>query len=851
MRQAGPLFTGDSSMFPPSLYESVFHSSPIGAYLLSPTPEATILDVNSSFLHRISFRREDMVGRSLFDVFPDNPDDPGDTGIEALRRSITQAIVTREVQIMIAQRFPIQRKLPNGETVFEERFWNASNTPIFSEDGSLVCIHHATVEVTKEVRAEAALRQSEERFRSLVTASSQVVWIADAHGDLIADSPSWRAFTGQSYEEWRGRGWLNSIHPDDRAPVIQQWGKAIKERTIFETEHRVRRSDGEYRWSAVRAVPIMTADGAVREWIGTNTDIEDKKRAEEELHIANNRLKLAIEGAGEGVWQVDVKRNKISYSPLFEQIVGRSRAELGDDPDNWFALVHPEDLPRCRTLLTRHLEGKTPSYSCEYRVRRKDGNWMWLHSRGVLVEKSATGEPLRVAGMVKDITERKESDERIWNLANFDTLTGLPNRQMFRDRLNQEVLNTRRRNSAAALLFIDLDGFKQVNDLFGHDAGDMLLLQAAQRIKQCVRDTDTVARLGGDEFTIILGDLHSTDHVEQVAQKVLDTLARPFSIGSEKAFLSGSIGISLCPNDAETPEELIRKADQAMYAAKRGGKNQFSYFTQEMDEKAHTRLRLIQELRGAIQAEQISVHYQPIVELKSGLVFKAEALVRWAHPIFGNVSPSQFIPLAEESGMINAIGDHVFREAASTVKRLNTLLETPLQISINKSPIQFGSKEQDKWLDYLAQLELPPDCVTVEITEGVLLDVSENVSSKLFEYRDAGIQVAIDDFGTGYSSMAYLQKFDIDYLKIDQSFIKDLSTNQENKAIAESIIVMAHKLGLKVVAEGVETAEQLELLKEAGCDYGQGYFFSRPLSTLDFAAMLVREFEPGARPSLH
>lgn len=837
------------SMFPPVLYERVFKSSPIGAYLLSPTQEVTILDVNDSFLRRVSLTREAMVGKGLFEVFPDNPADPEDTGVEALRQSIAKAVLTGEVQLMAAQRFPIQKTLPNGEIVFEERFWNASNTPVFAEDGSVLCVYHATIEVTNEVKAVAALRQSEERFRSLVTAMSQIVWIAEPNGEIAADSPSWRAFTGQSYEEWRGLGAFNAIHPDDRERAVQAWAAAMRNGVIFESEHRIRRGDGVYRWSAVRAVPILTAGGTVREWVGINIDIEDKKRAEEELLIANNRLKLAVEGAGEGVWEWDIPRNKVTYSPMFREIVGYSPAELDAAPKNWLSLMHPDDVAVSQAAMDEHLKGKTSSYSCEYRVRCKGGEWKWVYSRGVLVEKSQAGEPLRVAGMIKDITARKESDERIWNLANFDTLTGLPNRRMFRERLTHEVLNTRRRHTATALLFIDLDGFKQVNDLFGHDAGDRLLLEAAQRIVKCVRDTDTVARLGGDEFTIILADLHGIDPVEQIAQKVLNALILPFQLGSEKAFVSGSIGISLCPHDANTPEELIRKADQAMYVAKNGGKNRFSYFTDEMDEQAHMRLRLIQELRNAIQCNQMTVHYQPVVELKSGAIVKAEALVRWAHPLFGEVSPAQFIPLAEESGMINAIGDFVFREAASTIKRWNAGLDTRLQVSINKSPMQFNSREQDKWLGYLQQLDLPADCITVEITEGVLLDVSENVSTKLLEYRDAGIQVAMDDFGTRYSSMAYLQKFDIDYLKIDQSFIKDMATNRGNRAIAESIVAMAHKLGLQVIAEGVETREQLEFLKDAGCDYGQGYFFSEPLCANDFESMLVREIDiPTARP---
>lgn len=839
-------------MIPLTIYQSLFSHSPIAGLLLMPTSEAIILDVNDALLSLVSSKRADLIGKSLFEIFPGKVgSDGGNNSEEILRRSIAKAIATRKNQFLPAQLYPLGTTSQTGEEVCEKRFWNACNAPILDETGKVVCIYHFTAEVTNAVLAEAEVKKSEERFRSLVTATSQIVWIAEPSGEVFEESPSWHLFTGQTPEEGKGRGWLNALHPDDREPVIRSWMRAVKDRATFETEYRLRRHDGEYRWMAVRATPILNNDGTAREWIGTNTDIEDKKRAEEELRIANQRLKLAIEGAGEGVWEWDVARHKITYTLMFKEIAGCLDQGLAEHPHRWQSLVHPHDLQRMDRAMEDYVQGKTPSYSCEYRIRCKDGSWRWIHSRGVLVEKAADGKPLRVAGMINDITERKEADERIWHLANFDTLTSLPNRRLFRDRLAHAVIEAQRRQWRAALLFIDLDGFKQVNDLYGHDSGDALLFDAAHRIQQCVRQSDTVARLGGDEFTIILSDLHGREHIEQIAQNVLDALNQPFLIGGEKAFVSGSVGIAVYPDDAGSPEELIRKADQAMYAAKSAGKNQFSYFTREMDEKAHLRLRLIQELRKALQSGQVKVHYQPVVELQSGRVIKAEALARWTHPQFGNVEPSLFIPLAEESGMINAIGDFVFKEAAFRLKRWNALVAIPLQVSVNKSPIQFSSKEQDSWLGHLRQLGLPPDCVTVEVTEGVLLDMSENVSSKLLEYRDAGIQVAIDDFGTGYSSLAYLQKFDIDFLKIDKSFIQDLPSNQDNRSIAESIIAMAHKLGLKVIAEGVESQEQMEILRQAGCDFGQGYYFSQPLSARDFETMLITENTRQIAHALH
>ncbi|HEU0282478.1 MAG TPA: EAL domain-containing protein, partial [Gallionella sp.] len=444
-------------------------------------------------------------------------------------------------------------------------------------------------------------------------------------------------------------------------------------------------------------------------------------------------------------------------------------------------------------------------------------------------------------GFVRDITKQKESDDLIWNQANFDSLTGLPNRHMFHDRLMQEIKKAHRASLRTALLFIDLDKFKEVNDTLGHSMGDILLKEAAHRIGGCVRDTDTVARLGGDEFTVILAELDDTGSVERIAENVLQSLANPFRLGNEMAYISASIGITLYPNDATEAEDLLKNADQAMYAAKNGGRNRFSYFTQSMQQTAQARLRLTNELRGALAANQFRIHYQPIVDLATGRINKAEALIRWQHPELGMVSPAQFIPLAEETGLIIEIGDWIFKESARQLKLWRKLYNTGFQISVNVSPIQLGNtigSSYKTWFSYLQELGLPGQGMVIEITEGLLLDASSGITSKLLEFRDAGIQAAIDDFGTGYSSLSYLKKFDIDYLKIDQSFVRGLVTDPDDMALSEAIILMAHKLGLKVIAEGVETEAQRKLLIEAGCDHAQGYLFSKPVPAEKFEELL-------------
>lgn len=434
--------------------------------------------------------------------------------------------------------------------------------------------------------------------------------------------------------------------------------------------------------------------------------------------------------------------------------------------------------------------------------------------------------------------ERKRLDDLMWSQANYDLLTKLPNRRLFRDRLNLDIRKTHRAGLLLALMFIDLDMFKEVNDTLGHDIGDLLLVDVAHRISGCVRDTDTVARISGDEFTVIMPELADTNRAEEVAQNIIHALTRPFFIAKETIFISASIGITLYPNDATELEDLLKNADRAMYAAKDQGRNCFSYFTSQMQEDAHTRMLLIKDLRDALPANQFKVYFQPIVDMESGRIVKAEALLRWCHPERGMVSPVQFIPLAEETGLITDIGNWVFREAVRWMAHWHSQGYSCTQVSVNKSPKQFNADDQD-WIVHLHKIDLPAHSIVIEITEGLLLDEHSDVTGKLLNFREAGIQVAIDDFGTGYSSLSYLKKFHIDFIKIDKSFVRDLATDPNDLALSEAIIVMAHKLGLKVIAEGVETAEQRDMLAAAGCDYAQGYLYAKPMPAEAFDALLA------------
>ena len=740
----------------------------------------------------------------------------------------------------------LQHLLATGETVsIDKRYIRTDGAVVYAnsiitrlENGNgTYSVLAVTVDLTERKRAQDAVIESEARFRALAETSPALIWQIDPAGAAVYLNPRYSELVGMPTEELLGFGWQALIHPDDMIMCLQVLEEALKERKPAHRRMRLRCADGQFHWMEGHAAPWFMADGTYAGHVGITVDVDDAVRAQEALQVSNERLKLAIEGSGDGVWDWDTQTNEIIYSDKTRDMLGLAEGQTLQKYEDWEIRVYPADLPAVREAIRDCLRGKTPSLNIEYRVRYPDGDWRWLQARAIVVRRD--GQPVRMAGTLTDVSEKRRSEEIVWHHANFDALTNLPNRRLFRDRLDHEVRKAHRTGQPLALLFIDLDRFKEANDLLGHDIGDQLLVEAARRIRGCVRQSDTVARLGGDEFTAILTELDDLAHIEPIAQKINTALAAPFRVGGDVVYLSASIGITLYPNDATRPEHLIRNADQAMYVAKNCGRNQFSYFTPSMQREAHSRLRLIADLRKALANDQLKVHYQPVVDLFTGRIVKAEALLRWEHPRLGMLESLRFISFAEEAGLITEIGDWVFMEAAKRAQQWSALLGAPFQVSVNKSPVQFLSRTtQVSWPDYLRKLGLNGNNVSVEITEGVLLNASPVVVDKLLQYRDAGIQVAIDDFGTGYSSMAYLKKFDIDYLKIDQSFIHDMTTNDTDRAIVRSVTAMAHELGMQVIAEGIETAEQRALLMDANCDFGQGFLFSKAVPAEEFEQAL-------------
>ncbi|MGX5200351.1 EAL domain-containing protein [Aliikangiella sp. IMCC44632] len=558
----------------------------------------------------------------------------------------------------------------------------------------------------------------------------------------------------------------------------------------------------------------------------------EKHKATEELQLAS----LVYQHSSDAMMIFDSQRKIISVNPAFSAITGYAADEvIGKEADILNSEFYDDSFYQAMSLAVSHVG----SWQGEIKDRRKSGEiyYKWLTINTVFDDE---GKVYRRVALFSDISERKQSEKIIWQQANYDFLTDLPNRSMFNDRLKERIKSAQRDRSKFALLLIDLDHFKEVNDSLGHDYGDILLREAVIRINASVRESDTVARLGGDEFTIILSPLEDEYDVERVTQSILDRLSEPFTLANEVVYISASIGITLFPEDANSLEGLLKNADQAMYEAKKLGRNGFSYFTKSMQVNARNRMRLIADMRRAITQQEFLLLYQPIVNLSNGKITKAEALIRWQHPDQGLISPTEFIPLAEETGMIKDIGDWVLKQATMQVVKWRETIDKQFQISVNTSAAQYINPgvKSGEWFNQFSDSNLDGDALVIEITESLIMDARKEIKSQLIDFRNLGIQVALDDFGTGYSSLAYLKKFDIDYIKIDRAFVSNLEEDFDNRALCEAIVVMAHKLNLYVIAEGVETEVQKQILTEMKCDFAQGFFYSKPVLAKDFVKLV-------------
>lgn len=690
---------------------------------------------------------------------------------------------------------------------------------------------------------EGRVHESEECFRQLAENIHEVFWLSSVDkNEMFYISPAYETVWGRSCQSLYAapRSWLDAIHPEDRERVTQA---ALNDQAAgrYAVEYRILRPDGSQRWILDRAFPVRNAAGEVYRIAGIAEDITAARNAREALRASAAQLRAIIEtepecvkivGPGGVLVQMNAAGLAIIEADDFQQVVGKSI----------YPLVKVEYREPFRALTERVLAGEKGTF--EFEIVGLKGTPRWLETHAVPI----VGEDGQICllGVTRDITERKRSEERLNYLVHHDPLTGLPNRNVFHDRLQQAMVEAHRHGRLATVVLLDLDDFKNVNDAFGHATGDELLRQVGERLAQTLREGDTVTHMAGDQFALVLANMAQAEDAILVAQKILSSVSTPFLVAEREFYLTASLGIALYPIDEATGEGLLRAADTAMHRAKERGTNSYQFYAQEMTSRMHTQMSLENDLRRALERGELALHYQPVVDMHSGTILGAEALLRWHHPVHGFVPPAEFIPLAERSGLILPIGAWVLRAACAQAQAWQAP-GRPFRMAVNLSARQFTQGSLVSVVaNVLEETRLDPVCLELEITEGTLMQTTDEIGVNLREILHLGVRFSIDDFGTHYSSFAYLKRFRVHTLKIDRSFVAGVLDGNGDAAIVRAMASLGHNLGVEVVAEGVETAGQLEFLRGTGAHACQGYLFSKPLPAKAFGALLENAVLPVA-----
>ena len=700
-------------------------------------------------------------------------------------------------------------------------------------DDDLLLVHemsHLASVAIRSKRSEEAIARSEGRFRALVEHTSDLVSVLDARLIRRYVSPSYEHVLGYRPEELLGRRIEEINHPDDVGidrHVFAALARRPDASERFET--RVRHKDGSVRW--LEAIAVNHLDHPeIRGFVVNSRDVTERKVATERLAEVEARYRTLLESvpAITYVQRID-KPGTVYVSPQVKTILGWEPEDCQDDPDHWEKLLHPDDRERVMAEDARTNASGEP-FDVEYRQRTCDGRYVWLHDQATIV-RDAEGRPLYWQGLLVDVTERKTAEERLAHMAFHDPLTGLANRTRLMDRL-QEVLASGTPPRPVAMMFLDLDGFKSVNDSLGHDAGDRLLIAVAERLRRCLGERGTVARFGGDEFAILLPDCGDRRNVSQTAERIAAAFRQPFVIGGVEATVSATLGVASVSPDLARSADLLRAADVALYRAKAHNKAGVAIFDPRLDLRTLLRLEQEAELGQAVERGELQIAYQPIIDLTSDEVLGVEALVRWQHPSRGVLQPAEFIPLAEETGLIIEIGRWVMAEACRQVGIWQRAYPSasPLRLSVNLSARQFRQPALiSEIARILGETGLVAGSLSLDVAEGAAMADSEKTIAVLEDLQQLGVTVTIDDFGTGYAALSSLTRFAVGDLKIDRSCVVALGRRCGDTAIVRALIAMAKAVGLAVTAEGVETAEQLALLKRLGCDRAQGHHFAPPL----------------------
>jgi diguanylate cyclase (GGDEF)-like protein/PAS domain S-box-containing protein len=798
--------------------------------IVTITPDGVVRWFNRGAERIFGYRAEEVIGQPVTVIMPERFREHCVAGLHRYLQTGEARVVGGTTELVGLRKdsseFPIEMSL--GET---------------HEDGERL-FTGVIRDVTERKRAESALRESEQRFRGSFERAATGMALVGTDGRFLRVNKSLCEILGYTEREFLGKTFQEITHPDDLEVDLEHLRRLlVRVVRTYQTEKRYLHKDGHVVWTLLSVSVVHDEEDEPLYFICQIQDVSERKKVEKAIKESEERFRSLVQYSSDIITILDTEGTVHYVSPAVERVTGyRPEEQVGT---NAFGSIHPDDREQALNTFAEVLKRPGLQPPLEFRVPHKDGSWRYLeHVVNNLVDDPA------VRGVVVnswDVTERKALVEQLSYQAFHDLLTGLPNRALFMDRLEHASSRANRRGSKVAVLFTDLDNFKVINDSLGHKAGDQLLIAVAERLKACLRPEHTAARLGGDEFTILVEDIASVGEAVQIAERIADILRPPFTLEEQEVFATVSTGIALNSTAQEQPADLLRYADLAMYRAKHRGKARYEVFEPSMDAKAVERLILETGLRRALVRQQFRVYYQPIVALDNDKVAGAEALVRWEHPQRGLLLPEVFLSVAEETGLIVRIGQWVLREAGKQARiwQERYPVTPPLTISVNLSTREFFHPKLVA--EVLGESEIDPASLQLEITEGAMRSNGTSSADRtLRNLKRMGVQLAIDDFGSGYSSLSYLKRFPVDFLKIDRSFIAGLKREPNGVStmdteIVKAMIELTHALGLKVIAEGVENAEQLTRLRQMKCDLAQGNYFSEPLPSEELGDILAED----------